>query len=510
MSVCWVSSAAQQTVLRQASRASTPGPAGVAHDRGAQPARRALRGVQGRDVCELLERGHARDASAPAQRVHRRVVDRARPRCGCAPHARGLRVPGLQQQHRLARVASCATRIRAARVGADPPGAARRRSSRRLGARRPAAPPARRRARRRAWPAPRRPSPRRSSISTSPAAQRPDWATTATRPARGDLGRNDASSRTDRSVLTRPMQLGPSSRTPASRHSSRSRSSPLGAPGAAACPKPAVSTRSAPTPGASRSRTTGSTSAAGTATTARSMAAGRSSHRAVRRHRVHRVARAVDDVQRPGEPRLTQVRHHLVAHAVCVGVPHRPPPRTAARAGAPVTARCSPGSRRPAAETPRVVLQGDAEGHGVGVGRAPRGRDRCRAAPAPSARSRRARGRSRRRDPAHGPGPRGPRAAACRCRGAGARRPRACPPRPRRRQGVARRHRHELARHRATTASRVRRGSMQLARRTPRPPGAPRPRNRWYRWAIGRPLEQVDELLAGRPPPPADLEGHAV
>jgi hypothetical protein len=91
----------------------------------------------------------------------------------------------------------------------------------------------------------------------------------ATLPAGGQVGAKVASSRTAGSVLSTPMQLGPTMRMPEPRtssHSRRSASRPAGPVSA----KPAEMTTTARTSARAQSATTPATAGAGTAITARS------------------------------------------------------------------------------------------------------------------------------------------------------------------------------------------------------------------------------------------------
>ena len=95
-----------------------------------------------------------------------------------------------------------------------------------------------------------------------------------TLPAGGKTGLKVAFSRTAGSVLSTPMQFGPTRRIPAARARSRRRRS-TARPSAPVSAKPAVITTTPRTPDRAHSSIASSTAAAGTATTARSIETGR-------------------------------------------------------------------------------------------------------------------------------------------------------------------------------------------------------------------------------------------
>ncbi len=97
----------------------------------------------------------------------------------------------------------------------------------------------------------------------------------ATWPAGGNTGENDAFNRTPGVMFSRPMQLGPTMRIPCPRTFSTSASCSARPP-APISAKPAVMTTSDLTPAAAQSSTTAGTQSGGTARTARSTPAGSS------------------------------------------------------------------------------------------------------------------------------------------------------------------------------------------------------------------------------------------
>src|SRR5437867_8849329 len=97
----------------------------------------------------------------------------------------------------------------------------------------------------------------------------PDWLDIATDPAGGQAGAKVASRLTAGSVLTTPMQLGPTMRIPRPR-TNRASSFWAAAPSDPVSAKPAEITTTALTPRSAHSDTVIGTTAAGTATTARS------------------------------------------------------------------------------------------------------------------------------------------------------------------------------------------------------------------------------------------------
>ncbi len=101
----------------------------------------------------------------------------------------------------------------------------------------------------------------------------PLWDDIATLPCGGSPVEREAFNRMSGSALTSPIELGPIMRIPWPRTLSRSFSCKA-CPGSSASAKPAVMTRSALTPAAAQSSTTGRTASRGTATTARSAPGG--------------------------------------------------------------------------------------------------------------------------------------------------------------------------------------------------------------------------------------------
>ncbi len=120
-----------------------------------------------------------------------------------------------------------------------------------------------------------RPMPRRDMPSIAAAPNAPLWETKPTVPAGTSARPKVAVNDTAGSLLTTPMQLGPTSRIPVDRQASSSSAS-RAAPSGPASANPAVITTSAATPAAAHSRATPGTSSAGTATIARSTCPGTS------------------------------------------------------------------------------------------------------------------------------------------------------------------------------------------------------------------------------------------
>ena len=136
-----------------------------------------------------------------------------------------------------------------------------------------------------------RPKPRRITVSSSGMPSAPDWEKKPIRPRPGITGDSEALSDRAGSVLMTPRQFGPITRIPlarASATSSRCSSRPSGPASA----NPPLTTTRPSTPWPAQSRTTSSTWAAGTATSARSTGPGRSATEAyVGTPRIGSVAR---------------------------------------------------------------------------------------------------------------------------------------------------------------------------------------------------------------------------
>ena len=321
------------------------------------PRRQRLLGQHGGGVEQVVEPVAADHARAREQRVDRcrRTPRSARPCASCAARAPRRRPPRLDRQHRLrarhpprhaAELARVAERLQVQRDDLRSPGPAPSTAGGRCSTDRPC-----RRARRtRDSPIPRRDAP---SIAAAPNA--PLWDDEADRARRARRrGRTSRVSDTAGSVLTTPMQFGPTSRIPLARQTSSSSAS-RAAPSAPASANPAVMTTSAATPAAAHSRATPGTGSAGTATIARSTGPGVVRTDGAARRRADEVRVRVDRVQLAAEAVGQRVPERRAAEGV--RPPRRADHRDRARPQHPLDRRDGGDAVAVLERAPRVLAQ---------------------------------------------------------------------------------------------------------------------------------------------------------